>query len=189
MKIVGISGSSVKDGNNEKIIEFVLQTAKKHKCQTEKILLSQYDIKPCINCGFCRKEKGCSIKDDLIKALPILESADAIVVSSPVYFGTVTAQLKALFDRTIILRRNGFLLKNKIGAAIAVGGSRNGGQEITIQAIHAWMHIQGIIVVGDNSHFGGIVQAPFEKDDIGKKTVEDTINKVCETLSLLKKVS
>jgi len=47
------------------------------------------------------------------------------------------------------------------------------------------MHIHGMIVVGDNNHFGGTVMAPFEQDDIGKKTVDDTISKVC---SLLKKV-
>jgi multimeric flavodoxin WrbA len=186
MKILGISGSPVKDGNNERIIEYACGIAKKQKFDFNKIFLSQLTIKPCINCGLCRKEKACSIKDDIAKVLPMLEHADAIIISSPVYFGGVTAQLKALFDRTIMLRRNGFLLNNKIGAAIAVGGSRNGGQEITIQAIHAWMHIHGMIVVGDSSHFGGIVQVPFEKDNIGKKTVEDTVNKAYETLTLIK---
>ena len=79
----------------------------------------------------------------------ILESADGLIVSSPVYFGTLSGQLKMLFDRTLLLRRNGFLLKDKIGAALAVGASRNGGQEYTIWSIHAWMHIHGMIVVGD----------------------------------------
>ena len=49
------------------------------------------------------------------------------------------------------------------------------------------MHIHGMIVVGDNNHFGGAVAAPFEEDDIGKKTVDDTIDKVCELLDKLKK--
>ena len=118
---------------------------------------------------------------------PKLAQADAIIVSSPVYFGTISSQIKALFDRTLPLRRNNFQLKDKIGAAIAIGRSRNGGQEYTIQAIHAWMHIHGMIVVGDNNHFGGAIMAPFKEDEIGKQTVDDTIDKVCDLLNKIKK--
>jgi multimeric flavodoxin WrbA len=79
------------------------------------------------------------------------------------------------------------MLKNKVGGAVAIGGSRNGGQELTIQNIHAWMHIHGIIVVGDNNHFGGIVKAPFDKDEEGVKTVKATAEKLCQVISLVKK--
>ena len=54
--------------------------------------------------------------------LEALEKADGIIVASPVYFGNVTGQLKAVFDRTIPLRRQGNKLKDKIGCAITVGG-------------------------------------------------------------------
>jgi len=117
---------------------------------------------------------------------PLLERADGIIVASPVYFGCMTAQLKALFDRTRVLRRQGFLLSGKVGGAIAVGGSRNGGQEKTLQAIHDWMHIQGMIVVGDNNHFGGIVQVPAESDEVGIQTVRDTVGKICDVLGMIK---
>ena len=186
MKLLGVSGSTLKGGNNEKMIDFVLGIAKKRGFKTDKLFLSEYKIAPCCACNKCKKEDSCSQKDNMEKAREKLLEADAVIVSSPVYFGSVSAQLKALFDRTIRLRRNGFALKNKIGAAIAVGRTRNGGQELTLQAIHAFMHIHGMIVVGDNSHFGGTVQHPFEEDGFGKKTVEDTANKVCDTLEMLK---
>ncbi|MCK4938608.1 MAG: flavodoxin family protein, partial [Methanosarcinales archaeon] len=67
----------------------------------------------------------------------------------------------------------------------AVGGSRNGGQEYTVWSIHAWMHIHGMIVVGDNSHFGGITQKAANTDEVGIKTVENTVNKLCDTLDRL----
>ncbi|MBU4491890.1 MAG: flavodoxin family protein, partial [Euryarchaeota archaeon] len=134
----------------------------------------------------CRTKKECPIDDDMAEIYEKLETSDAFIASSPVFFGCVSAQLKALFDRTILLRRNGFLLKGKVGGAVAVGGSRNGGQEFTIQAIHAWMHIHGMLVVGDNAHFGGILVKPVESDDVGLKTVKDTVNMICETLERFK---
>ncbi len=186
MKILGISGSPTK-GNNEKAIDYALEKAKKKGFDIEKVSLAKKDIKGCIACDMCRKEKGkCSIKDIMEEIRPKLIEADAIIVASPVYFGSVSSQIKALFDRTLTLRRDDFKLKNKIGAAIAIGRSRNGGQEFTIQAIHNWIHIHGMIVVGDNNHFGGIIVAPFEEDDIGKKTVEDMVEKVCDVLDKIK---
>lgn len=186
MKITGISGSPNIAGNNEKIIEIALEIAKEKGFKTDKIFLSKLKVSPCDDCGACRKGKICPIDDDMAHIYEKLEASDAIIVSSPVYFGSVTAQIKALFDRSILLRRNGFLLKGKVGGAIAVGGSRNGGQEFTIQAIHSWMHIHGMLVVGDMSHFGGIALKPVGSDEVGLKTVKDTVNMMCETLKRFK---
>ena len=69
--------------------------------------------------------------------------------------GTMTSQTKAFIDRTVLHRRNGFLFRGKLGGVIAVGGSRNGGQELTCQAVHAAMMIHDMIIVGDGGHFGG----------------------------------
>lgn len=186
MKIVGISGSPKNNGNNEKIIDYVLDIAKQRGFLTARIVLSEHKVSPCIDCGVCKQKKECSIKDGTDKILTLLEDADGIIVSSPVYFGSVSAQLKALFDRTLVLRRWGSLLKNKIGAAIAVGNSRNGGQEKTISTIHDWMNIHGMIIVGDGSHFGGIVKSQFEEDEVGLRTVKETIYKLCDVLEMIK---
>ncbi len=183
MKITGISGSPNAGGSNEKVIELALGIAKEKGFKTEKIFLSKLKVLPCDDCGTCRKGKVCSIEDDMSGINEKLEASDAIIVSSPVYFGSVTAQIKALFDRSILVKRNGLLLKGKVGGAIAVGGSRNGGQEFTIQAIHSWMHIHGMVVVGDMSHFGGIVLKPADSDEVGLKTVKDTVNLMCETIA------
>ncbi len=186
MKITGISGSPNAGGNNEKIIELALGIAKEKGFKTDKILLSKLKVLPCDDCGICRKEKVCPIDDDMAGIIEKLEASDGIIVSSPVFFGSVSAQIKALFDRSILLRRNGFLLKGKVGGAMAVGGSRNGGQEFTIQAIHSWMHIHGMLVAGDMAHFGGIAFKPVDSDEVGLKTVKDTVTFMCETLSRLK---
>ncbi len=184
--IVGISGSPKSLGNNVNILERALLHLSELDYDTELIKISDYNIGPCIACNYCKKEKKCIQKDDGNKMTAILEKADAILVSSPVYFGSMSGQLKCLLDRTLPLRRNGFLLKGKIGAAIGVGGSRSGGQELTIKDIHAWMLIHGMVLVGDNNHFGGTVQVPYGNDDFGEETIEGTIQALDEILKRLK---
>ncbi|MBN1133472.1 MAG: flavodoxin family protein [Methanosarcinaceae archaeon] len=186
MRILGISGSPVAGGNNEKMINAALNVATKRGFDTESIFLSSTGIAPCNACEACGSGEKCSIRDDMDYVYPKLTDANAIIVSSPVYFGSVTAQLKALFDRSVLLRRQGFAMKNKVGAAMSIGGSRNGGQEKTIQTIHDWMHIHGMIVVGDGSHFGGIVQKPMDTDDEGMQTVRDMIGNLCDVLDLMR---
>ena len=81
-------------------------------------------------------------------------------MATPVYMGSMTSQGKAFLDRCVSLRRNGFLLRNKVGGVIAVGGVRNGGQSLTIQAVQAALLVQDMVIVSDGrptAHFGGTV--------------------------------
>jgi len=182
MKIVGISGSPRAKGNTEILVQEGLKAASESGANTELIALSGKKIKPCTGCGACRTEnsKGiCAIKDDDVPRIyEALKGADGIIVASPVYFLSVTAQLKALFDRSIVLRyakgtpqdRPGvpggpeFLLQNKVGGAIAVGGGRDGGQLFTINSILQWMLLQNMIVVGNNYGMGGSAKAGMKGD-------------------------
>ncbi|MFQ6071359.1 MAG: hypothetical protein ACE5KT_01470, partial [Methanosarcinales archaeon] len=72
----------------------------------------------------------------------------------------------------------------------AVGGGRNGGQELTIQAIHAWMLSQNMIVVGNNFGLGGTAQAGMlgevKKDEIGLAMAYHTGKRVTEVAKKLK---
>ncbi len=182
MKILGISGSPRAKGNTDILVQEALRAASEVGAKTEFIALAGKKIKPCTGCGTCHTEssKGiCAIKDDDIPRIyEAMKEADGIIVGSPVYFLSVTAQLKALFDRSIILRyakgapvdRPGvpggpeFLLKNKIGGAIAVGGGRDGGQLFTINSILQWMLLQSMIVVGNNYALGGSAKAGTKGD-------------------------
>jgi multimeric flavodoxin WrbA len=62
------------------------------------------------------------IDDSMKEIYEKMRVADGIIVAAPVYMGNYPAQLKALFDRSVLLRRNDFALKNKVGAALSVGG-------------------------------------------------------------------
>jgi multimeric flavodoxin WrbA len=188
MKILGISASHRRESNSEMMLSKALEHCKKQGFEVEHIGLWDKDLSFCVVCGFCAKEYGCSQKDDVQKILDSMREADAIIVSTPVYFGGISGRLRALFDRTLPLRRNDMLLSGKIGAALAVGGSRNGDQEYAIQQIHACMLIHEMTIVGDRktAHFGGICmgRAPGDalKDETGMATVINTAENICSTL-------
>ncbi len=178
MLIVGVSGSPRMDQNSEKILEYALNKFREEGHETEKILLRNKTMNPCIACDGCSEADLCQYDDEANEVNKILKRAAAIFVVTPVYFGSMTAQMKILCDKTLPLRRNGFLLKGKLGAAIAVGKSRNGGQELAVKDIHSWMLIHGMLIAGDNSHFGGTVVSEFEDDKIGKETVDGVVESI-----------
>ena len=88
-----------------------------------------------------------------------------ILVGSPVYFNNMSALCKAFIDRCIAFRKNGFELRNKVFGALAVGGARNGGQELTVSSIHAGFLGQDLIVVGDGKPSGRIGATLWNQND------------------------
>ncbi|WP_456372604.1 flavodoxin family protein [Methanocaldococcus sp.] len=193
MKVIGISGSPRPDGNTSLLVRESLNAIAEEGIETEFISLAGKELNPCLGCNICKETGYCQILDDIEPILEKMKEADGIILGSPVYFGGVSAQLKMLMDRSRPLRI-GFQLRNKVGGAIAVGASRNGGQETTIQQIHNFFLIHSMIVVGDNdptAHYGGtgVGKSPgdCEKDEIGLETARNLGKKVAEVIKLIKK--
>ncbi len=99
MKAVGIVGSPRKNGNTEMLTEHTLKAIAEEGLDTELIRLAGLDIRPCTACMVCRDEERCLIDDDLFPLYAKMKEADAIILASPVYFGSATALLKALMER------------------------------------------------------------------------------------------
>lgn len=183
-KIIAVNGSPHLNGNTNAMLEVAKKIAEKKGFVFEIIQLATNKIKPCVACGLCKTKLTCSIQDDeMIDLYDKFINADGLILASPTYMGSVSAQIKAWMDRSVALRRNNFLLRDKLGVALAIGGSRNGGQELVLHQLHAFMHIHGMLVLGDDNHFGGTALAPFAEDDFGKQTVIDTVNKLCRLLN------
>ena len=106
--VVGICGSPRKAGNSEFLLNEALAVAGERGFETERLLLSELKADYCSDCGDCSKGRPCPKEDDMKGILSSLEKADGIIVASPVYFGGMTGQLKAVLDRTIPLRRQNF---------------------------------------------------------------------------------
>lgn len=156
---------------------------------TELVELAGLKFGGCLACGKCLKEFKCSQQDDFVPFISLLSDPDlaGLIVASPVYLGSMTSQCKAFLDRGVIFRRNGFLLSNKVGGALAVGGFRNGGQEQTVQTIQAAMLIQNMIIVGDSrptAHFGGTAWSAhpggIDQDTVGLDTCRNLGKRVAE---------
>ena len=196
MKILGINCSPRKGKTTFYALEQCLDAARQEQAgiETEIVELGGMDIHGCFACGRCKETLQCSINDDFTNLIPKLRDNDVkgIVIGTPVYMGTMTSQCKAFLDRSVMFRRNGFLFRNKAGAVLAVGGVRNGGQELTIQAVHAAMLCHDMIVVGDGintSHFGASLYSGIEggikNDEIGLITARNLGRKMAGTISML----
>ncbi|MCG0277536.1 MAG: flavodoxin family protein [Thermanaeromonas sp.] len=179
MLIVGINGSPRKAGSTAFLVQEGLKAASSKGAQT--VLIHVADVladqkQPfCTHCsspcqGLCFRGKR------LEEAYSLLRQADGILLGSPVYFGTVSAQLKAFWDKSRLLRKEKALL-NVVGAAVAVGGSRFGGQETTLKALFDMMLVQGMMIIGDGyqdhdcGHHGGCSQAPAVEDEFARERV------------------
>ena len=191
MKIIGISGSPKKKNSTTLFaLTKAMEAIQAQNIETEILDLSQYNISGCIDCGFCRKKLDCSQRDDFKNVIiEKLNDSDVkgMILSSPVYFGGVTSQMKAFLDRCVMFRRNGFLFEDKIAGVLTVGRSRNGGQELAAMDLVKNCLIQGMIVVPDaspTSHFGGILWSGHadgvDKDVTGIKTAVNLGKKVAQ---------
>lgn len=100
--ILILSGSPRKDGNSDLLCNEFMKGAIESGNKVEKIEVARKKISPCIACYSCNNSNGkCVFKDDMEEILEKTINADVIVMASPVYFYSVSAQLKALIDRTV----------------------------------------------------------------------------------------
>jgi len=194
MKLLGINCSPRKGKTTFYALEQCMTAAREAQIgvETEIIELGGLDIHGCCACGKCKEGLACSINDDFAKLMAQLGASDvkAMVIGTPVYLGTMASQCKAFLDRTVMFRRNGFLFRNRVGGVLAVGGVRNGGQEMTIQAVHAAMLCHDMIVVSDGmntSHFGGALysgaEGGIEKDEDGLATARNLGARIASVIS------
>ena len=197
MKIIGVSASARKNKSTHFLLEQCLNESRRtaetlgKSIDVELINLAPLKFNGCIACGKCKKGVLCSQEDDFQPLISKLADPEVvgIIVATPVYMGCMSAQAKAFIDRTVLFRRNVFMFKNKLGGVIAVGGSRNGGQELTIQAVHAAMMIHDMIIVGDGDHFGGAAWGShpdgYESDEIGISTAKNLGKRMSEVACMM----
>ncbi len=170
MKAIGIVGSPRKDGNTEILTRHTLKAIEEEGLDTELIRLAGLDIRPCDACRICREGGPCPIDDDLFPIYTKMKEADAVILASPVYFGSATALLKALMDRTGYMSYDTRPFAGKVGGPLVV--ARRAGQNFTFAQIMYWFHILGFFMPGStywNIAFGR-EKGEVEEDEEGLAT-------------------
>jgi multimeric flavodoxin WrbA len=185
VKVCGIIGSPRKGGNVDLLVSQVLKGANSQGAETYKIYLDDLAIKPCQSCGVDPNPKCCLFEDGMKMIYDALQCCDAIVLGSPVYFDTVSAQVKLMIDRSNCLMPYvkqsdgtfGFerrVKKRKKGVFIAVAGAD--------QEFSAILTIVKGFFNWTNTELTDTILYPHEDDELGGvKKNNEKMNQAYET--------
>jgi len=181
--IIGICGSPREQATNF-VLKEALRMLKEKGFETQEWTVHGKWIEFCTHCDYCLKNKECAIQDDIQELYTLLTKAKGIILATPVYNGGVSAQTKAIMDRTrAVVAADKDFFKGKIGMGIATGGDRNGGQEFALMQIHTFFIINGMIAAG-GGFFGANLGATFwSKDTLeGVKSDEEGFRSLRKTV-------
>lgn len=151
MKVLGIVCSPRKEGNTEILVRNALNAARENGAETELLLLADKQINPCDACDACLENGACIVEDDMQEIYQKLENADGLIFGTPVYFINVSAQAKAVIDRTysLLWKRK---LRGKAAAAVAATRRVGGGQVLSL--LYSWFTVHRMTTVGGCIGYG-----------------------------------
>lgn len=108
MNVLVLHGSPHEDGNTAGLIDIATETLTKNGHKVQRIHVADLEVAPCIACMECQKnpnKPGCVFEDDGASTLEAMIQADALIITSPLYFAAFTAHIKPLIDRSFALCR------------------------------------------------------------------------------------
>lgn len=176
MKLVAVNGSARKGGNTSVLLRRVLDVAEGAGIETAFVELAGRRVQGCTACLRCRElvDRQCHGRNDaLTELMPLIAEADALVIGSPVYFGDVTPETKALIDRVgYVARANPGMMDRKVGAGVVA--QRRAGALHALDTIHHLFGILGMIVPGSSYWTLGVGGAAgaVEEDAEGLATMD-----------------
>jgi multimeric flavodoxin WrbA len=156
IRVLGIAGSPVREGNTEVLLQEALRTVSPGaEVETEMFNLSTLEIAGCRHCNWCIKNQSpdqfCSISDGMNGLYPALLRADAIILATPVHIGRMSGMMANMIDRMRVFvygSAHRGKLKDKVGAALVVGFLRHGGLEMTLSILNSTFALFSMIPVG-----------------------------------------
>jgi multimeric flavodoxin WrbA len=115
MLVIGLLGSPRRGGNSESLLDAALEGARRAGARTEKVVLNELEMSACQGCNRCLDTGECVVRDGMTPLYRWLDEADAVIISSPIYFSGLTAQTKLMIDRCQCLWARGERLGRKVG--------------------------------------------------------------------------
>ncbi|MBQ8636860.1 MAG: NAD(P)H-dependent oxidoreductase [Clostridia bacterium] len=190
MYILALNGSHNNEGNTSFLLNEIGKHLENNGAKFE--IASVHDAVSSAKIPFCVScqtpcQKACyknTLLDTLFKKV---QEADFVIFGSPVYFGSMSAQMKAFFDKTRAMRASKAWL-GKPMATVTVGATKYGGQERTAEHIQSAALVSGMVIVGNGSelgmgHFGVSAQRPANEDTYAIKQCESLADAILKYLT------
>ncbi len=189
MNVLGIYGSPRKGGNSDQLLDRALEGAMSAGAKVDRVYARDLKMSGCIECGGCDNTGECVVQDDMQMVYPLMERADVVFLSSPIFFYSVTAQVKKIIDRAqaqwakkMLRQTTDEMLPSSTrrGYLIAVGATRGKnlfeGAQITARYFYDAL---------DMSYHGGIFFRRLEK----KTAVQENPETLQEAFNLGRKAA
>ncbi|UCG54306.1 MAG: flavodoxin family protein [Dehalococcoidia bacterium] len=142
MKILAIVGSPRLKGNTNYLVDQALGEIAKAGVQTEKIVLHQYKINPCLGHDNCGSFESCQQTDDTNWILERFRDADGVILATPVYYYDVSAQMKTFIDRNYFIYTHKLGYKPKVVGIIIIAAEE--GIEDTLHTLGMFVNELGV---------------------------------------------
>ena len=157
MQVVGIVASPRKLMNTDTLVQRILDGCQESGASVAKIHLNDLEIQACQACKI-QDGSGCAYQDDMEQIYKVFETADGLVLGTPVYYNTVSSQMKLMIDRCYCLARpvvlptgeriyESAVRKKKKGIVVSVGGSGSN-PECVLPVFHLWSPEVNLMIVG-----------------------------------------
>ncbi len=177
MKVTAFNGSPHPNGNTAYLLRAVLEPIAAAGIETELVQVGGEPLRGCLACGRCRElqnqrcaQEGDALNDYLEKMI----ESDALILGSPSYFSSVTAEMKALIDRAGYVNvANGRLFARKVGAAVCAH-RRAGGTNVQETINHLFLMSRMIVPGSTYWNFGvGRLEGEVAEDAEGLANMKD----------------
>ncbi len=158
MRVLGISGSPRRGGNTDLLLAEFLRGAVAKRAEVETVILNDLDFIACQHCDACLEKGECKYEDDMQAIYRQLAEADRIVLASPIHFVGLSAQMKAMIDRSQALWARKYILKipplgdrrERKGFFISVGGRKQFSQfEPALATVKAFFCVLDVEYAGE----------------------------------------
>lgn len=161
-KVLLINGSPHPKGCTARALEEMIHVFEAERIETELVQVGNKDIRGCISCNACSRMGKCVFEDAVNETAAKFEAADALVVGSPVYYGSPNGTLLSFLDR--LFYSTGFSKHMKVGAAVV--SCRRGGNTASFDVLNKYFTISGMPVASSTywNQVHGFTAADVEKD-------------------------
>ena len=171
MKVLILNGSPRVNGCTARALEEVSKTLNEEGIETETIVVGNKDVRGCIACNSCAKTGKC-VFDDIVNDIAVkFESADGIIIGSPVYYAGSNGTIISLLDR--LFYSTHFDKTMKVGAAVL--SSRRAGSTSAMDEINKYFTICSMPIVSSSywNEVHGFTASDVEKDKEGLQTMRN----------------